>query len=302
MSKGHLTEHFRTNRALITRDQARALGFSDSSIARLVASGEWVRVFRSVYRLAVIEATWEQTLLAACLAGGDDTVVSHRSAARLYGLDGEWDDSIEISSGKRLRLDGVRCHQAPIIARDRTLKRGLPVTSVEKTMIDLAAVTAGDQVEIALDSALRLRITTLARLRWNVGQGPRKGVKGIGTLVSLLKDRSSMSESALETRFLQILRQHSLPVPQSQYRVTEGTRVVGRFDFAYPNAKLIIEVDGYRWHSGRHAWQRDWKRNNALNRLGWTVLHFTAEDLKTPGQVAQEIREVLNPSLDTHVR
>jgi very-short-patch-repair endonuclease len=78
----------------------------------------------------------------------------------------------------------------------------------------------------------------------------------------------------------------------------EGTRVVGRFDFAYPDAKLIIETDGYRWHSGNQAWQRDRRRDNDLNRLGWTVLRFTAEDMKSPCDVVRQIRSVLTPSLD----
>ena len=96
----------------------------------------------------------------------------------------------------------------------------------------------------------------------------------------------------------QLIRRAGLPPPQPQFRVLDGGRFVGRFDFAYPDAKLIIEVDGYRWHSGNQAWQRDRKRDNVLNRLGWTILRFTAEDLKDGANVVRQISEVLHPSLD----
>ncbi len=90
----------------------------------------------------------------------------------------------------------------------------------------------------------------------------------------------------------------SLPVPAQQWRVMDGTRVIGRFDFVYPDARLAIEIDGYRWHAGNEAWNRDRGRNNDLARLGWTILRFTANDLKDPGRVVAQIRDVLQPRLD----
>jgi very-short-patch-repair endonuclease len=173
---------------------------------------------------------------------------------------------------------------------------------VERTLIDLAGSISNQDLEVALDSALRMRKTTIPRLKWCVSNNRRKGVKGIGVLDALLTERSLASESPLETRLAQILRQSSLPMPEAQFRVMDGAKVIGRFDFAYPAAKLIIEVDGYRWHSGKHAWQKDRERDNALNRLGWTVLRFTAEDLRRPRLVISQIRDVLYPRLDSGVR
>jgi very-short-patch-repair endonuclease len=168
--------------------------------------------------------------------------------------------------------------------------------------MDLAASLSREELEVALDSALRRSMTTVARLKWHVAICRRRGVKGIGMLANFLEDRSVASESPLETRLAQILARSGLPTPESQFRVMEGTKVIGRFDFAYPNAKLIIEVDGYRWHSGKHAWQRDRTRDNALNRLGWTVLRFTIEDLRSPRRVISQIKDVLYPPLDSGVR
>lgn len=278
------------------------MGYSDSAIARLVQRGEWIRVSAGVFRLAAVAPDWEQSLLAACLTGAPDTVVSGRAAARVHHLDGAWDEVIEVSSSRRIRLNGVSSHIRDLREADRTIRDGIPVTSVERTLMDLAALISKKDLEVALDSALRQRKTTIARLKWCVSNGRRKGVKGIGVLAGLIENRCATSESPLETRLAQILRRSSLPMPEAQFRVMDGTRVIGRFDFAYPPAKLIVEVDGYRWHSGKSAWQRDRTRDNALNRLGWTVLRFTAEDLRSPRAVIAQIREVLYPRLDSGVR
>lgn len=81
----------------------------------------------------------------------------------------------------------------------------------------------------------------------------------------------------------------------------DGPRFVARVDFAYPEAKLAIEIDGYRWHAGNDAWQRDRRRNNELSRLGWTVLRFTAADLKDARRVTAQVRDVLRPTLDVEL-
>lgn len=192
-------------------------------------------------------------------------------------------------------------HISTLPARDITRAAGIPVTSVERTLLDLASRLEHEVLELALDSALRQRKTSIARLRWRLQQAPSHGAKGVGELRGLVDARSTAApgtESALEVRLAQIIRRSGLPAPQLQYRVMEGTRFIGRFDFAYPHAKLIVEVDGYRWHSGNRAWQRDRRRDNDLNRLGWTVLRFTAADLRDPADVVRQIWAVLQPSLD----
>ena len=300
-SSDPLSETLRVQLGLITRTQALALGLSTSAITRLLSSGKWIRMMPRVYRVAAAPTSWHQSVLAACLSGGDGTVASHGTAGAVHRLDGSAPGRVEVWSPRRLRSDGIVCHCATLSGADMTRVSGIPATSVERTLLDLATRVSPEGLEVALDSALRERKTSVARLKWRLQQAPMHGTKGLGTLRSLVDargTRSTQTESALEVRLVQILRRSGLPLPQKQYRVLEGSRVIGRFDFAYPEAKVVIEVDGYRWHSGNQAWQRDRRRNNDLNRLGWTILRFTAEDLKDPHAVIRQISDVLRPSLD----
>ena len=297
-SKDQIAQLFVKQRGLITTDQARGVGMSNAAITRKVKGGEWIRVFRSVYRLATAPVTWEQTVLAACLYGGPDTFASHQSAGALWRLDGLVPRTIHVTSTRRLR-EAVRCVRVSSIpAMDRRVLREIPVTSVERTLVDLAALLDPQALEIALDSALRMNLTSLPRLRWQL-QNCSARAKGRATLAVLVEARSgiSVSESVLETKILQAIAQAGLPKPVTQFRVMDGTRFVGRFDLAYPTAKVIIEADGYRWHSGRAAWHKDRSRDNDLNRLGWTVLRYTAQDLRDPRAVAAQIKEVLYPKV-----
>lgn len=298
-SKSRLLDTFRAQDGLITGKQARELGISPSMIARRVKSGEWAKVFPGVFRTTTAPESWHQTLLAACLYGGEEALISHLSAGAVWGLDGLSPGPIEILTTRRLRSPGVRVHRvAHIPSTDRRVARRLAVTSVERTLVDLAGRLNEEELEIALDSALRLRLTAVPRVERRLASSPPSAA-GRGVLSRLLNERraSLTSESPLETKLMRAIRRSSLPQPVSQHRVMDGTRFVGRFDLAYPEAKVIIEVDGYRWHSGRAAWQKDRRRDNDLNRLGWTVLRFTAEDLKEPDAVIRQIKDALWPRL-----
>jgi very-short-patch-repair endonuclease len=103
--------------------------------------------------------------------------------------------------------------------------------------------------------------------------------------------------SRLEAKVAERLKQSDLPRPESQWEVRDGGRLLARVDFAYPEAKLAIEADGYRFHSGRAAWQRDRVRSNALTSRGWLVLRVTWDDLsRRSDEVAAEIRGGLRSS------
>lgn len=103
-----------------------------------------------------------------------------------------------------------------------------------------------------------------------------------------------MPESPLETLFDTLVTEHGLPRPIRQWPVRDRGRVIARADFAFPDAGLIIEIDGARYHATTDAWQRDLARQNAIVALGLRVLRFTARDLRTaPDRVAQSVRSAL---------
>ena len=174
----------------------------------------------------------------------------------------------------------------------------IPTTNPTRTLLDVGSVLSPKALEEALDSALRQRLTSLDRLRVGVEKLGGRGSRGPATLGKLLDARGDVipTDSALETRLSRLLRRHHLPQPQRQVEVRDGQGFVGRVDFAYPELKIAIEVQSYRWHSSRAAWRSDTDRLNRLQALGWIIIQVTYEDLeRRPDVVARRIRDAIRP-------
>ena len=175
---------------------------------------------------------------------------------------------------------------------------GIPVTRIERTLIDLAAVIDIDRLEDALDCALRRRLTSVGRLRLRLRA--EAGRRGIGKLRVLLAERDGdgqPSASRFETRLNRLLVRSGLPAAR-QFTIWDGGAFVARVDFCFPEAKVIVEADSYRWHSSKRAWQRDRHRRNPLTELGWQILHVTWDDLiRRPEETIRRLRALLQPRL-----
>ena len=105
---------------------------------------------------------------------------------------------------------------------------------------------------------------------------------------------SPVPASVFERRLLRLLRNGDLPEPVRQYAIREGDRLVGIVDFAFPDYRLAIEADGYRWHSGRARWDGDRARRNDLTLLGWRIIHITWTDLiHRPDAVIEAVDKAL---------
>ena len=286
--------------ALITHRQARDTGLSEDGIRHRVESGRWDRVHVGVYGVGGAPRTWHQALVAACLAAGHGAVVSHRSAAALWELDGFDPGAVEISVARPLchRLHGVVVHRSTDIDRSMpTTRHRILVTTPMRTLVDLGAVVRPRAVERALDHAVGRRLVTLAGLRHELDSVARRGRRGVGVLRALLEERSGATgvcESVLEARMLRLCRDHCLPIPVCQYEVRSGRRLLGRVDFALPERRLAVEVDGYERHTSPDAFQHDRARQNDLVTAGWTVLRFTWDDVTShPARVVGAILSVL---------
>jgi very-short-patch-repair endonuclease len=236
------------------------------------------------------------------LWAGPEALVSHRSAAALWQLESAREGFVEITSSRRIKAPpGVVLHVVPSLERcDLSKVDGIPATNVSRTLIDLGAVVGREAVEAALDDALRRHLASLPWLRWRLEQYGGKGRRGTGVFRTLLEERDTRTappESVLEARLIRILRRGGLPEPVRQFQIREGGRLLARVDLAYPQVRLAIEADGYRYHSGRAAWQRDLKRRNRLTSHGWRVIHVTWNDVVSDGRkVVEEIRRALgNP-------
>ena len=261
------------------------LGATPGMIRWRLATGRWEELYPGVYCLAGVPQSWRQQLLGACVSFGSDAVASHRAAGRLSQLAGIECRVFEISvpRWKRRHRRGIVIHEAVLEPVDLAIVDAIPVTTVTRTLIDLGAVVPADALEEALDDALRRSLTTISRLRWRLGALATRGRPGVAAIRSLLDDRDPAAvtpKSVLETRFARLARRAGLPAPVRQLEVRENGRLIGRVDFAYPDHMLAIEVDGYRWHSGRRAWQRDLARRNRVTERGWRVIHVTDRDLE----------------------
>jgi very-short-patch-repair endonuclease len=165
----------------------------------------------------------------------------------------------------------------------RRCRNGLALTSPGRTLVDLAASAEESKLQRAMEDAFRRRISSPSEVRRALRYLPRAGKAGTGRATHAL-DRGEWShdaQSELERRALELFRRHGLPRPQSQYRVVEDERCLGVVDFAWPSARVIVEAEGFQFHSGRDAWDSDVARYNGLALKGWTVLRLTQTDLES---------------------
>lgn len=277
---------------VFTRAQALAAGATSRMVDHRLATGRLERVHPGTHVVAGTPRTFRLRVLAACFVSGG--VASHRTAGALWELDGVEEGIVEVSGADRVRIDGLRAHQVRDFApRDLTRVGPIPVTSVPRTIIDLAADLDHDALEAALDDALRRRLLTVARRSAVYHRVTHRGRRGIGVVRELLNARPSASavpDSPLEAKMQRLIARAGLPEPVLHYRVGDGERAIAVIDLAYPDQRIAIELDGYRYHHGRQRWQRDLQRANVLILLGWRVLRFTDEDLRRrPAEVVAAV-------------
>lgn len=273
---------------VFSRDQAARAGASKRMIQGRVERGRWDELHPSVFRVAGAPPSWRQSLIAACLAWGEGALVSHRAAAALWKLPGFDPGPIEITVPRgrhRRHAGGTVAHRLPPLPQaDVARVDAIPVTAVARTLIDVAFAASRETLEEALDDALRRKLVSLSRLRWRLSELSQSGRPGIAAMRDVLAARDpscAVPESVFETRLLRALRSARLPAPVLQHQVRDARRVVAVVDFAFPAARLAVEADGYRWHSGRARWEQDLARRNTLTSLGWRVIHITWADLTT---------------------
>lgn len=271
---------------VFSHEQARTAGLSPSAIERRIDGGDWLRLHRGVYAIAGAGLRFESLGSAAVLAAGGHAVVSHASAAAILGLQGfqpGYPIEVMIFDRRGISIPGVIVHRPRVVAEgDTTTVDGIPITSAIRTFFDVAPRVSMRTLETAFDDALRRRAISLGGMATRLRAVSVPGVRGTRRIARLLDQRSAnpLLESELETMFSKLIAKAGLPAPSPQYEVRrpDGS-VIARVDFAYPSARLAIELDGYAFHSARRDWQRDRTRQNELITAGWTPLRFTKDDL-----------------------
>jgi hypothetical protein len=280
--------------------QLNALGLSTRAISHRVASGRLHRVHRAVYALVPARVlTVRGRYRAAALACGPRAALSHRSAADLHGLRSCQRRTVEILvPGTASRChSGLQVHRAlRLVPTDITAVAGVPVTTVARTLLDLAAVVPRRALERAFDQAEILRVFDLNALRDQIDRNP--GHPGSGKLRSTLAGHTAgddVTESELEELFRAIVDPAGLPRPEVNAPVDpgDGGNLI-RPDAVWRDAKLAVELDGAKWHLTRKAFESDHDRDLRLKAAGWDVIRLTWRQLHDkPAQVTALLREKL---------
>ena len=235
-----------------------------------------------MWRVTAVPICWEQRPKAVVLWGGAGTVASHLTSAYLLDLLPRRAGPIEITSDHSLApRPGIKIHRCALGAAEVVQVRGIPCTSVSRTLVDLCHTETIETAEKALDAALRTEKVTHTQLCEFVERAAARSVRGSATLRPLLAvrgDDEAMSESDAESAFARVIRKGGLPLGQRQ-APREGVRN-GRIDFFYPEHNLFIEIDSRKWHSARREKKRDKRYDNEINISGRRVLRLTWEDLE----------------------
>lgn len=276
------------------RAQLLEAGLSTTVVRDRVRAGRLIRLHRGVYAVGHARLRREGHWLAAVLAVGHDAVLSHRDAAGLHGLRPANHVRTDVTTTRQPRaIDGIAIHRTRALdAEDLTELSGIPVTTVARTLVDLAGRVPHDHLAKAIKEAERQRTLDLrqveaamARTRGRRGPGHRALRAAIAECAAFAHHDT---RSPLEDAFLRLLRDRGLPLPATNAHI-EGFEV----DAVWRAAKLAVELDGWTDHQTRRAFERDRERDAALTAAGWRVVRFTHRQVTgRPDLVAQTLRRL----------
>ena len=282
---------------LITGDQAIKAGLSRSSIRRRIESKEWDHIENDIY---LVYGTRSKVVYLRAAVLALPAVVSHQSAAQLHGLGYKTFTGAVVTVPHRRsnRFVEVVVHQSTDLHRRHvTHIAGLPITNPVRTMFDLASVTEIDELRSIAQKALAARRVTyesLVEILEELGRRGRPGTTHFRKLIEEVSPGHAVPESVMEEKMLALISEGGLPRPTLQMPLPWRSPTQGRVDFAYEDARVIIECDGRRWHTTMEAFESDRRRDNLAQLHGWRVLRFTWSDLnETPARVLFQIAQAL---------
>lgn len=233
--------------------------------------------------------------MAAVLAGGPGAVLSHRSAAALWGLRASSRARIDITvAPSRRPRPGIEHHRSLFAPDEVTTVRGIPVTTVPRTLLDLASVVRPQQVERAVQEAEVRRLADALSLEQLMTRHPRRaGGAALRAMLASARIDGAVTRSELEDRFLALARDARLPgLEVNAFLKVAGTWI--EVDCVWRAQRLVVELDGHAFHAPRAAFERDRARDRMLQAAGWRVVRITWRQLRDgPDLVAADLRAML---------
>ena len=287
---------------VIRRDQVLAW-LTERQLEQRVKAKAWEPLLTGVYRISGSPRSWHQDLKALALWAGRDYAFSHETAAALHGFQRFKSEKLVLSVARHLRAPvipnrgGVVLHRVePFGPKDRCTVQGLRVSSPTRTLLELGRGTTDDDLRATVDEALRRKLTTVEKLAVALRRQPKTRPRGFSFLRALVHEYEGGDgpcESELESLVLELILQSGLPRPDRQ----KSINVAGRFrrlDFFFEHFGVVLEADGYAWHSSTVAFEKDRERRNSLIARGFVVRQWTWKALhERPEALVQELVAVL---------
>lgn len=285
---------------VVARHQLVAEGLTSWMVDDRIASRRLVPLHRGVYAVGHARLRREGVWLAAVLAVGREAALSHRDAATLHEIRYSNGTVVDVSTPMERRGQrGIRIHgRSALDARDITVIDSIPVTTVARTLVDLAGVVPRDQLAKAVSEAERRRTIDVVAIEHVLSRVRGRRGPGIAKLRAVLAAHAALgvtlTRSELEDRFVALLDAQCIPRPRLNAWIAEvGLEV----DALWPAERLVVELDGYAFHHDRRTFERDRQKANDLVDLGYRVLRFTHRHVvDEPGDVAIRLRRALYPS------
>jgi predicted transcriptional regulator of viral defense system len=283
---------------VVALDQLEGLGFSRRAIQQRERSGRLHRIHQGVYSLTPSPMTERGKFMAAVLACGPDAVLSHRSAAYLWGLIDSWDEPIDVTAPNRRGRspDGVAAHRdGSLQPIDKTTIHDIPCTSVARTILNFAAVAQEWEVRKAVAQGEVLRIIDMPKLRALLKRSRRRrGVARLRLILDTIHPQTKRTRSELERLFLEMCAKRAVPEPEVNVWLSAPNGKRYQADFLWRDRKLIVEADSRRFHDTDSSFVSDRKRQQQLELAGWRLSRCTWEEVeREPRRLALTIQGLL---------
>jgi predicted transcriptional regulator of viral defense system len=278
--------------------QLERLGLSRRTIQERERAGRLHRIHQGVYSLTPRVMTERGRFMAAVLACGPEAVLSHRSAAYLWGLVDSWEEPIDVTAPNRRGRspEGVAAHRdGSVQPIDKTVLHGIPCTSVARTILDFAGVAPDWEVRKVVAQAEVLGVLDQPKLRALLKRSRRRrGVARLRLILDAIHPQTKRTRSELERLFLGMCEKHAVPEPEVNVWLAAPDGRHYQADFLWRDQRLIVEADSRRFHDTDSAFVSDRKRRQQLELAGWRVSQCTWEEVeREPRRLALTVRGLI---------
>lgn len=283
---------------VVSRDQLRGVGLTESAIHQAIGAGRLYPLFRSTFAVGHPRRNRHHRLVAAVLACGEGSVISHGTAAALLGLWTFWPADIEViapvEAGRKIR--GIRRRFPPCpLPEQIALRAGIPCTKPSRTIIDVAGIAGQKLLADTIEQAAVLEVLNIPEIDGILLERRRRGEKKLNRALEPWRRYTPRVRlrSRMEAKMLPLLTHYNMPIPETNVKLRiEGE--VFEVDFLWRDQRIVVETDGGRYHDNPIAQARDGHRNRVLARAGYRVPRIGWDELRDePDRVITEIRRFL---------